>query len=958
MEDNQKEHTEDISKEIERTTPEPEKVVTPIIARKEEDIAKSVEKIPFTRDELTERKEKVLGFLKKKRDWIYYLVLSFIVFIGVYIRTRNIPKLKDITTGTWTLGPDLDPFLFLRWAKYIVENGKLFLFDTMRSVPLADICTGTQCRPINTAVEMRLLPYMIAWLHNFLSFFSKNITVTYSAIIFPVIMFALTTIAFFLFARKIFYKQNKNIKNIIALISTAFFVIIPSLLPRTIAGIPEKESAAFFFMFMAFYFFLEAFTSTKLKKAIIFGILAGIMTAGMGLIWGGVGYIFITIAVAVIFSFLLGKIDIQKFYAFGVWILSFALLMIPLSLRYSIKSLLTSTSTGLVFLAFFILLIDLLIFKKKFIKIPEKIKRKIPERFISLLIAIILLAILSTIFFGTSFIPEKVTSFISETVHPLNVGRFGATVAENKQPYFANDWKNEFGPIQWGIPLFFWLFFVGSVFLFNHMIYSLSKKEKSILTFSYILFLLGLIFSKYSSGAILDGNNGLSFLVYFGGMIFFLATFVYFYYQRHKKEDLHVFKEFEFSYILYFIVFTMAIIGARGAIRLIMVLGAVSPIAIGFLVVMGCKNYFKKGEDTKRFFIGVVMLLILIASLFTFWVYYNQDLAIAENFAPGSYQWQWQNAMSWVRENTPTTAVFAHWWDYGYWLQSIGERATILDGGNAIAYWNHFMGRLVLTGTSEQTALEFLYTHNATHLLIDSTDIGKYTAFSSIGSDENYDQYSWISTFLMDEAQTQESAEATSYVYTGGTIIDEDILLEVDGKEILLPRKNAGIGAIILEMKGKEILQANVIFVYNGKQYTEALRYVYLNGQLHDFGSGLDAGVFLFPKLNSVSDGTISLNNLGAAMYLSPRTINSQLVRLYLFNQDSNYFNVAHVESNLLIQDLKNQVGEIGEFVYYNGLQGPIKIWEITYPSDIKSNPDYLVTDYPAELQIANPEEY
>jgi len=36
-------------------------------------------------------------------------------------------------------------------------------------------------------------------------------------------------------------------KNIIALIATAFFVVIPSLLPRTIAGIPEKESAAFFF---------------------------------------------------------------------------------------------------------------------------------------------------------------------------------------------------------------------------------------------------------------------------------------------------------------------------------------------------------------------------------------------------------------------------------------------------------------------------------------------------------------------------------------------------------------------------------------------------------------------------------------------------------------------------------------------------------------------------------------
>ena len=48
----------------------------------------------------------------------------------------------------------------------------------------------------------------------------------------------------------------------------------------------------------------------------------------------------------------------------------------------------------------------------------------------------------------------------------------------------------------------------------------------------------------------------------------------------------------------------------------------------------------------------------------------------------------------------------------------------------------------------------------------------------------------------------------------------------------------------------------------------------------------------------------------------------------------------------------------MGEFVYYNGFQGPIKIWEIEYPSDIQLDLNYLDTNYPEELQIANPEEY
>jgi len=152
---------------------------------------------PISGDELEKRKENVINFLKEKKTWIFYILLAFITFIGFYIRTRNISKLKDITTGTWTLGPDLDPFLFLRWAKDILANGALMAHDVMRNVPLG----------FNTAGEMKLLAYMIVWFHKFLSFLSLSNDITYSAIVFPVIMFVLTTIAFFLFSREVFFKE-------------------------------------------------------------------------------------------------------------------------------------------------------------------------------------------------------------------------------------------------------------------------------------------------------------------------------------------------------------------------------------------------------------------------------------------------------------------------------------------------------------------------------------------------------------------------------------------------------------------------------------------------------------------------------------------------------------------------------------------------------------------------------
>ena len=39
----------------------------------------------------------------------------------------------------------------------------------------------------------------------------------------------------------------------------------------------------------------------------------------------------------------------------------------------------------------------------------------------------------------------------------------------------------------------------------------------------------------------------------------------------------------------------------------------------------------------------------------------------------------WLESMEWIKTNTPKDAVIASWWDYGYWISTLGERATIAD---------------------------------------------------------------------------------------------------------------------------------------------------------------------------------------------------------------------------------------------------------------------------------------
>ncbi|MEX0861800.1 STT3 domain-containing protein [Nitrosopumilus sp.] len=44
----------------------------------------------------------------------------------------------------------------------------------------------------------------------------------------------------------------------------------------------------------------------------------------------------------------------------------------------------------------------------------------------------------------------------------------------------------------------------------------------------------------------------------------------------------------------------------------------------------------------------------------------------------------WLDALDWIKNNTPKDAVVAAWWDYGYWISTMGERASLADNSTLI----------------------------------------------------------------------------------------------------------------------------------------------------------------------------------------------------------------------------------------------------------------------------------
>ena len=259
------------------------------------------------------------------------------------------------------------------------------------------------------------------------------------------------------------------------------------------------------------------------------------------------------------------------------------------------------------------------------------------------------------------------------------------------------------------------------------------------------------------------------------------------------------------------------------------------------------------------------------------------------------------------------------------------------------------MGRHALTGTDDMDSLEYLYSHNTTHFLIDSTDIGKYSAYSKIGGDETgEDRISMIPTMQSDPKQIKETSSGMIIIYNGGFGVDEDIVYELDNQSIFLPKNKAAIIGIILEVTKTEnaisLKQPEAVFFYNNKQTKIPLRYVYYNGQFMDFEGGLEATIKIIPRIYQSNQG-LQIDDLGALMYLSPKVSKSLLSQLYLLDDAlKNYetLELVHTEPDPNIDYLKSQGANLGDFVYFNGVRGPIKIWKVDYPSNIIAREEFL----------------
>ena len=879
--------------------------------------------------ELKKGFKKSVDFVKQKKVINIFIIVFLLALLigGIWVRTQNLPLLIDGTTGEY-LPVALDPFYFLRVSEAIISEGGLPEYDLMRIRP-------------NWPVEWtnEFLPQANVLLYKIANIFSGNFTLRYINVISPVIYFALSLILFF------FLILNLTKSRISAVLGSIFLTIIPSYLYRTMAGFSDHESIGmlgFFAVMLVYALSLNKIDkqNIKMNKIVLFGLLTGFLTTFASAAWGGVAkFVFMIIPISFFLIWIIkfkktnetkDKTMLNYFVFYLVWFLSTILFSPILSYPFSvIISKITTPSALLAPIMILFMIADYFIIKLrkdnfKFFKKEQIEKFRIVFSFV---IAIIVGAIL------LSFVGINVFGFfgniINILIRPFGGGRIGSTVAENAQPYLM-DWIGQIGK------LFLWLFYFGMLFVGFEFSKGIGKKVNRVkFSIVWVLLISGVLFSRISSSSLLNGDNFISKFVYFGGLLLFVVYFIWLYF----KDEIKVKNE-----LLIMMVWSVFILLAgRSAIRLFFIVTPLICLMAGY-AISRLYHYAKKNkDDLVKTLLFLILILAFVGIIFSSINLAKATIGQAKYTGP-SANYQWQNAMSWVRDNTEQGSIFLHWWDYGYWVQYLGERPTLADGGHFQGdIKTHMIGRYVLTTPNPDTAKSFMKANDVSYLLIDPTDLGKYPAYSKIGSDAtSNDRYSWLPVIPLNPAQTQETRDGLFRIYPGGTAVDQDIIYNENGTEIFLPEGQAGVAGFILEDANGEFKQPEGVFAYNGNQAKLPIRYLFYNGKLVDFGQGVESTLVVIP---SIKNGNGQIEIFGAVIYLSPKVMNSLFAQLYLMNDPNNLYpdlELAHAEDDQVVTALKFQGIDVGEFIYYGGFRGPIKIWEVEHSDDIIAREEFL----------------
>ncbi len=275
----------------------------------------------------------------------------------------------------------------------------------------------------------------------------------------------------------------------------------------------------------------------------------------------------------------------------------------------------------------------------------------------------------------------------------------------------------------------------------------------------------------------------------------------------------------------------------------------------------GKKSTSVLGRITKISYVAVLVALLLVPTIFPAnanWISITKSpptiLNGGSNYAISTDDWP--ATLNWIKNNTPQGSVIASWWDYGYWIQTLGGRTTLADNATLDTNTVAKIAKIFLSSPDE--AWKMLHDWGANYILVyvvgqEFVSNGQALYILGGGGDESKKQWFMriagedISKFLQDDQFTpndyfwQNTLLGKMFPFTPVTYFDPNTHVQSDKYQT---------GYIAVYSK-------TIKYPADGNG---PLRLVYASHSLNSNSSGIVSGVLLYQVNPNYASQTSNTN--------------------------------------------------------------------------------------------------
>ncbi len=599
------------------------------------------------------------------RRFSLVLGLTLLLFSAIYGSHLRLQLVWN--SNKYGYGPtlyELDPFQEYFVANILLERGLDYLTYLNHYNNLTHIFWYPWGRDFTHSVYIGL-PFFSIITYQVAKVFNPALTLYEWMVYLPPLFFIISLVGVYLALREVSGDVSAGLASLV------YSLMFNS---RQLAGFTVKYSIGLAFLSLAVYLHIRAWK----RKDYLTASLAGLALGLAALSWAGFNVVFAAMVAHIVLIPLLRSPSKQEVL---MWILEYLPLFIlqlaapTYGLRYIVRSVGILGPASLI-----LLLIGYAVHRLKVGRFAPQLGTLAERPSILYLLILVLVAL-----GGTYVVLRGGIALAGKALAAVGLGSLSHVLVETVAEYQPSGAQDIIASL--GIAVVYAVLSISYIVLSNLLRKRSSRYGWYVLIASLVVIIGALIYSR-------QGLPASTFAVSLATAVGLISLGI----ASMSRDD-------EFFLI---VLFALALVGSLNISYFIYLLAVPTVILAGMLLHVIVTRMLVGRTSLLTRILSIVLLLIFLSSAAlqasTMWVRaYSAQLPTLVEASLGLNVEApvWVDALRWIRENTSKDSVIVSWWDYGYWISVVGQRASVADGATINATQIEILAD-ALTSTEER----------------------------------------------------------------------------------------------------------------------------------------------------------------------------------------------------------------------------------------------------------------